>query len=222
MNVSEAIENRKSVRKFQDRDVERSTIESILNTARWAASGSNTQPWQVDVLTDDKKDELGAKITAAFEEGEKGKMDYHYYPVNWKDPFKARRIACGMALYGALGIEREDYERRKSQWIANYRVFDAPVMLLFFMDGIMETGSYLDFGMFIQSIMLTAMDHGLATCPQASLGEYPWIVKPFLGREESDILVCGMALGYEDTADPVNNYRTAREEVASFTRFISE
>ena len=222
MNVSEAIRNRKSVRAFLDREIESETIETILDTARWAASGTNAQPWEVVVLTGDRKQHLCEKISAAFHDGVRGKMEYNYYPVEWKEPFRSRRVECGKALYGALNIQREDMERRKSQWAANYRVFDAPVMLLFFMDNIMETGSYLDIGMFIQSIMLAAMDHELTTCPQAALGEYPEIVKQYTGYDDDHVLVCGMAMGYEEVSDPVNNYRTAREEVSKFTRFIRD
>ena len=219
MNVSEAVRNRKSVRAFLDREVHRETIETDLDTARWAASGTNAQPWEVVVLTGEKKQKLCNRIGAAYDDGIRGKMDYNYYPVEWKDPFKARRVECGKALYAALDIQREDMERRKSQWAANYRAFDAPVVLLFFMDSILETGSYLDYGMFIQSIMLAAMDNGLATCPQAALGEYPKIVKKFTGYGDGHVLVCGMAMGYEDETDPVNNYRTAREAVSTFVRF---
>ncbi|MYB35025.1 MAG: nitroreductase [Gammaproteobacteria bacterium] len=220
MNVSEAIRNRKSVRKFLNREVDVETIKAILDTARWAASGSNTQPWEVVVLRGESKRALGEKIEMVFWDGVRGKMDYQYYPVDWKDPYRLRRIECGKALYKALSIEREDLERRKSQWAANYRSFDAPVMLLFFMDRVMETGSYLDYGIFLQSIMLAAMDHGLATCPQASLGEYPELVREHVGYSKNYIVICGLAVGYEDNSDPVNNYRTAREEVPDFTRYM--
>lgn len=220
MNISEAIRNRKSVRKFLKHEVDVEAINVILDTARWAASGSNTQPWEVVVLSGESKRELGRKIETVFWQGTRGKMDYQYYPVDWKDPYKRRRIECGKALYKALRIEREDFARRKSQWAANYRSFDAPIMMLFFMDRNMETGSYLDYGIFLQSIMLAAMDHGLATCPQASLGEYPEIVKAHVGYGNDRILIGGLALGYEDDTDPVNHYRTDREEVAEFARFI--
>jgi nitroreductase len=125
-----------------------------------------------------------------------------------------------LQLYGSLDITREDKERQREQWAKNYRAFDAPVMLLFFMDAIMETGSYLDYGMFLQSIMLTAVEEGLATCPQAALAEYPHIVKHCLGYAPDSILLCGMALGYEDTTAPENNFRTTREEIGSFTRYF--
>ena len=125
-----------------------------------------------------------------------------------------------MQLYAALGIKREEKERRLEQWIANYRAFDAPAMLYFFMDPGFEAGSFMDYGMFLQSVMLTAVEEGLATCPQAALGEYPEIVKEALGYPNDSILLCGMALGYEDRHAKVNNYRIDREPVDSFTRFF--
>lgn len=220
MNISEAIENRKSVRAFTEQAVSRETLEAIFKTSRWSASGTNAQPWEVVVLTGDRKDQLTRELQSAFEQGEKGKMEYNYYPVEWKEPFRSRRIECGKALYNALDIGRDDTQRRRQQWMANYRGFDAPVMVFFFIDRMMEKGSYLDYGMFLQSVMLAAMDHGLTTCPQAALGEYPEIVKRLLGYDEQHVLVCGMAMGYEDTENPVNQYRTVREPVSEFVRFI--
>jgi nitroreductase len=125
-----------------------------------------------------------------------------------------------LQMYSTLKITREDKQRQLDQWAANYRAFDAPVMLLFFMDGIMQTGSYLDYGLFLQSVMLMAVEEGLATCPQAALGEYPAIVKAKLGYPDDSILMCGMALGYEDKEALVNSYRTPREEVETFTRYF--
>jgi nitroreductase len=220
MNVSDAIKGRKSVRAFLEQPVSREQVEAILDTARWAPSGVNTQPWKVFVLTGEKKDALQQQILERFQAGEKGGMDYQYYPEQWSEPYSTRRKECGMALYGALDIKREDKQRRMEQWVANYRAFDAPVMLFFTMDRHLETGSYMDYGMFLQSVMLAAMDHGLTTCPQAALGEYPALVRGYLGLDEDQVVVCGMALGYEDTEAPVNNYRTVREDVAGFTTFL--
>jgi nitroreductase len=120
-----------------------------------------------------------------------------------------------------LEIKREDKQRRKDQWAANYRAFDAPMMLLFFMEQGMQTGSFLDCGMFIQSVMLAAMEEGLSSCPQAALAEYPQIVKEFLGYAEDSILLCGLALGYEDTSAAINHYRTPREALLSFVRYFA-
>ena len=220
MNVTEAITQRKSTRAFLDREVPREMIIKILEVARYAPSGVNTQPWQVAVVTGASKMALQGQMESAFINDQHGIKDYNYYPDEWKIPYKGRRTACGLQLYGALGIERHDMERRRSQWLANYRAFDAPVMLLFFIDSSLAKGSYVDYGMFLQSLMLAAMEEGLATCPQAALAEYPQLVRQFLGYPPKALLLCGIAVGYEDRQHPVNSYRTPREEVASFTRFF--
>jgi nitroreductase len=123
-------------------------------------------------------------------------------------------------MYTALKIERSDKQRQMDQWAANFRSFDAPVMLLFFMNAGMQTGSYMDYGMFLQSVMLAAVEQGLATCPQASLADYPELIKTALDYPQQSILLCGMALGYEDKQALVNSYRTPREDVESFTRYF--
>jgi len=221
MNVKEALIARKSTRAYLDREVAPSLIEQILDAARHAPSGTNTQPWQVAVVTGDTRIKLMQEMESAFRDGVKGNMDYQYYPQEWKEPFKGRRRTCGLQMYKTLEIAREDKQRQIDQWAANFRAFDAPVILFFFMDRVMETGSYLDYGMFMQSVMLAAQDLGLATCPQAALGEYPEIVKRILDYPNDTILIAGMALGYEDTDALVNSYRTERESSESFTRLFS-
>ena len=220
MNVSQALQQRKSVRAFLDKNVEESHIISILEAARHAPSGVNTQPWQVAVVSGAIKQELQTTIEQSFRDGNKGKADYSYYPKQWTQPYKSRRMACGMQMYSTLKIERSDKQRQLDQWAANYRAFDAPVVLFFFMDGGMQTGSFIDYGMFLQSIMLAAVEQGLATCAQASLADYPEIIKTKLGYSTDSILLCAMALGYEDIDAPINSYRTPREEVSAFTRFF--
>ncbi len=220
MNTTEALKARKSVRAFLKKPVSPAQVEQILEAARCAPSGTNTQPWKVIALAGEPKNALQALLEAEFRSGKKGKMDYLYYPEKWADPYLARRRACGLQLYSTLDIKREDKQRQMEQWIANYHSFAAPVVLLFFMDKMMETGSFLDYGMFLQSVMLAAVDQGLATCPQAALGEYPDTVREFLGIAADQTLICGMALGYEDTEAVVNSYRTPRESVDSFTRFM--
>ena len=211
---------RKSTRAFLDKPVDRQVIERLLDAARHAPSGANTQPWQVAVVSGETKQKLETRLEALFRRGERGEMDYQYYPLNWSAPYKNRRLDCGQQLYSAVGIQREDKSRRLDQWAANYRAFDAPVCLFFFLDAGLETGSYVDYGMFLQSLMLAAVAEGLATCPQAALAEYPAIVKEMLGFAQDTVLICGMALGYEDRDAPVNRYRTPREDVHAFTRFF--
>lgn len=220
MNVNTALQQRKSTRAFLDQAVDENLIRNILKAAAHAPSGVNAQPWQVAVLTGEKKQQLQQKMEDAFRSGQKGKMDYAYYPNEWRAPYSDRRKACGLLMYKTLGISREDKVRQMDQWAANYRAFDAPVMLLFFMEDVMEAGSFMDFGMFLQSIMLSAVEAGLATCPQAALAEYPDIVRTELGYPSSHLVMCGMALGYEDNTAIVNSYRTERESIDTFTQFF--
>lgn len=221
MNVKDALEQRKSVRAYLDKEVEQGKIKAILAAASHAPSGVNTQPWQVAVVTGETKAKLQTKIETIFRGGDRGKANYSYYPKEWKEPYTSRRKACGLQMYKALEIKREDKERQMNQWAANYRSFDAPVMLLFFMDADMQAGSFMDYGMFLQSIMLAAVEQGLATCPQASIADYPELIKEELGYQEDLIVLCAIALGYEDTDALVNSYRTPREEVNTFTKYFS-
>lgn len=221
MTIKDLLTARHSTRAFLDKPVAEKTITELLKIARLAPSGANTQPWQVAVLTGNSKQRLTDALVNAFENGEKSIPDYAYYPTEWQPPFIDRRRRCGLQLYQSLNIERGDKAAQKAQWAANYRVFDAPVMLLFFLDKAMQTGSYLDLGLFLQSLMLAATEHGLATCPQAALAEYPEIVKTQLGYPTDSQLVCGMALGYEAVDAPVNQYRTERITIDEFTRFFT-
>lgn len=191
----------------------------MLEAARWAPSGTNTQPWRVAVAAGEVKNQICDRIVSAFSEGEDSRADYKYYPDKVAEPYRSRRVACGMALYGALGIERSDRERRREQWVKNYQGFGAPVELFILIDEDLEQGSWVDMGMFIQNVMLAARAFGLETCPQAAMAEYPDIVREILDLPDSLKVVCGIAMGYPDRDDPVNRYRTEREEVDSFTRW---
>lgn len=219
MDIYEALKKRQATRAFLDKPIKPEQVERILEYARYAPSGTNTQPWQVAVVSGEKKQQLVQRLSEAFEQGIPGQMDYQYYPLEWTTPYKERRKSCGLKLYQILKIKREDKQKQQQHWARNYRAFDAPVILFFLMDQILETGSYLDYGMFLQSVMLGAMEEGLATCPQASLAEYPKIVKETLGYSDEMVLICGMALGYADPQADINSYRLEREPVQQFTRF---
>jgi nitroreductase len=218
MNTLDTIRRRTSTRAYLDRPVSQTTIESILDAARWAPSGVNTQPWQVEVVTGRSKEKLADALVAAHLAGGP-QPDYEYYPGQWPEPYKSRRKASGLALYQSLGITLYDQEKRRAAWLRNYRFFDAPTGLLFFIDRTLATGSWVDTGMFIQNVMLAACDLGLATCPQASIAEYPDVVRSTLDLPPDRALVCGMALGYPDPQAAVNGFRTEREPVSAFTRW---
>ncbi len=219
MNVFEAIEGRISTRAYLDQPVSAETIRDILDTARWAPSGVNTQPWQVAVVQGEMLRQLSEAFLRLSAEGVKPAPDYDYYPGEWIDPYKQRRFQCGMDLYKALKIGRDDKDKRLEAALNNYRFFGAPVSLFFFMDKRMGKGSWLDMGMFIQSVMLAARGHGLGTCPQASTADYPDVVREKLGVSDQNLLLCGMALGYPDAKHPVNQYRTVREDVDAFSNW---
>lgn len=220
MDVLDAIRGRRSTRAFLDRPVARAVVESILEAARWAPSGVNAQPWQVAVVTGATKTRITESLLAARQNREPERPDYAYYPKTWVEPYKSRRKATGVALYAALQIGKDDAFARLKTWNNNYHFFGAPVGLLFFVDRALSQGAWVDMGMFIDNVMLAARCHGLETCPQASLAEYPDIVRGILGVPDTRALICGMALGYADAAHPVNNYRTEREPVSNFTQWF--
>ena len=221
MDLKTTLMERKSTRAFLDKKVPMDTINEIIEQSKTAPSGVNTQPWQVAVIQGESKNNLCNKFEMAFREGVKGSMDYKYYPVEWRDEYKQRRKECGLMLYSTLNISREDKKRQLDQWALNYQAFNAPVILLFFIDRSMEKGSFMDYGMFIQSIMLSAVEKGLATCPQAALGEYPDIVRQEFPEYKDKMVLCGLALGYEDKGQIVNSYRTTREDISRFVRYYN-
>ena len=221
MDLKTTLMERKSTRAFLNKEVPMDIINEIIEQSKTAPSGVNTQPWQVAVIQGESKNNLCNKFEKAFRDGVKGSMDYKYYPVEWRDKYKQRRKECGLMLYSTLNISREDKNRQLDQWALNYQAFNAPVILLFFIDRSMEKGSFMDYGMFIQSIMLSAVEKGLATCPQAALGEYPDIVRQEFPEYKDKMVLCGLALGYEDKGQIVNSYRTPREDLSRFVRYYN-
>ncbi|HOB66485.1 nitroreductase [Ottowia sp.] len=226
-SVDAAIENRFSARAFLPTPVPRETLQDILDVARRAPSGTNAQPWKVYVLQGAPKDELVQKVCAAHDElrqhpelETKFRADYDYYPRHWVDPYLARRRQNGWSLYGLLGIEKGDKDKMHAQHQRNFRFFDAPVGLMFTLDRVMGQGSLVDYGMFLQNIMLAARARGLHTCPQAAWNDYASIVLPHIGATAEEMLVCGMSLGWADEAALVNTFHTPREDVANFTHWV--
>ena len=220
--VDEAITSRRSIRAFLPTPVPRETIEDILRVAARAPSGTNTQPWKVHVLTGAARERLSAAIRAAFDdpaERARHSEEYAYYPTQWQAPYIDRRRKVGWDLYGLLGIGKTDKERMHAQHGRNYAFFDAPVGLIFTIDRVMQQGSWLDYGMFLQNIMVAARARGLDTCPQAAFTQFHRIIAAQLGLGPDEMVVCGMSLGHADPAAIENTLVTEREPVAGFTRF---
>ena len=225
--IDAAITSRKSVRAFTRQAVARADLEKILDVARRAPSGTNCQPWKVYVLQGAARDALVDKVCTAHDAmradpslAELYKEEYDYYPQKWVSPYIDRRRENGWSLYGLLGITKADKDKMHLQHQRNFRFFDAPVGLMFTVDRVMGRGSLVDYGGFMQNIMVSARGRGLHTCPQAAWNGFAKIVMPHIGANDNEMLVCGMALGYADDADIVNTLHTPREEVASFTTWL--
>ncbi|MEO8310357.1 MAG: nitroreductase [Caldimonas sp.] len=221
--VVAAITSRHSTRAFLPTPVPRATIEAILAVASRAPSGTNTQPWHVAVLTGESRASLSKRLVAAYDdpvERARHTEEYAYYPTDWRSPFIERRRKVGWDLYGLLGIAKTDKERMHAQHRRNYQFFGAPVGLMFTIDRVMRQGSWLDFGMFLQSVMVAARGHGLDTCPQAAFTQFHRIIMEAIGAPETEQLVCGMSLGFADPGAIENTLVTEREPVASFARFL--
>ena len=221
--VDAAITSRHSIRAFLPDAVARDDIERILEVASRAPSGTNTQPWKVYVLTGERKRSLSEAILAAHADpavSSQHTEEYAYYPREWVSPYIERRRKVGWDLYALLGLTRENKAGMSDQHGRNYRFFDAPVGLIFTIDRIMEQGSWLDYGMFLQNIMVAARGRGLATCPQAAFTQYHRIIQSQLDIPASEMVVCGMALGFADPSKVENTLVTAREPVSGFTRYF--
>jgi nitroreductase len=223
--VEAAITSRRSVRAFLPTPVPRAQIEEILSVASRAPSGTNTQPWKVYVLTGAALRSLSQRLVAAYDdpvERERHVEEYAYYPTQWNSPFIERRRKVGWDLYGLLGIAKTDKERMHAQHRRNYEFFGAPVGLMFTIDRSMRQGSWLDFGMFLQSVMVAARGLGLDTCPQAAFIQFHRIIMEAIGAPANEQLVCGMSLGHADPDAVENTLETEREPVERFATFIDQ
>jgi nitroreductase len=227
-SVDTAVGTRLSVRAFlRDRPVDREKIQHILDVARRAPSGTNTQPWNVYVLQGASRDSLVHKVCAAHDAiylnpalAVEYSEEYDYYPQKLISPFIDRRRENGWGLYGLLGIVKGEKDKMHAQHHRNYKFFDAPVGLMFTIDRSLGRGSLVDCGMFIQNVMILARAQGLHTCPQAAWNPFAKIILPHIGASTSEMLVCGMALGYADAAQKVNTFQTPRIPVEEFTRWL--
>ena len=221
--VDEAIASRRSIRAFLPTPVSREDIEAILQVSARAPSGTNIQPWRVTVLTGAAKERLSDAILKVYHDKEAASAhteEYAYYPRQWVSPFIERRRKVGWDLYALLGLTRDDKAGMAAQHGRNYRFFDAPVGLIFTIDRVLEQGSWLDYGMFLQNIMVAARGRGLDTCPQAAFTQFHRIIGEQLGLPDNETVVCGMALGYADPEKIENSLITERVPVGEFVRFL--
>jgi nitroreductase len=219
-SLDAVMRERRSVRAFLPTPVPQEMVAEILSVAASAPSGTNVQPWQVIAVAGEARKRLCDRVLHAFhhEEGEH-QSEYDIYPAEFFEPYLARRRRCGFALYDAVGIAKGDTQAMRAQHARNFSFFDAPVGLIFTLDRRLPPSNWVDYGMFMQNIMLAARARGLETCPQMAWVLYPRLLAETLQIPDGQMVLCGMALGYADPAAVVNSVRTEREPVGSFTRF---
>lgn len=223
MNVSEALKSRITCRAFLDKPVPEATVRQILEEAKYAPSGGNLQPWHVYVLTGKKLEEFLGIIAEKQKDNPFGEgTEYDIYPKGLTEPYKSRRFKCGEDMYATIGVSREDKAGRLMQFARNFRFFDAPVAMFFAIDRQMGLGQWSDLGMFIQSVMLAAREHGLHTAAQEAWAIWYKTVSEFVQMPGELMLFCGLGLGYMDESAPINQLRTDRaplEEFATLSGF---
>jgi nitroreductase len=219
--VERAIRSRRAVRAFLPDPVDPELLRRLIDLAAQAPSGTNMQPWKLRVIGPQTRERLETALLGAVESGERpGVEEYRYYPAQFREPYLARRRKVGWDLYGLLGVTKGDTEGMKRQTAANLRFFDAPVALMLTIDRDLEIGSWLDLGMFIQTLLVAAQGHGLDSCPQAIFAQFHTIVRRELALPDDEVLVCGIAIGKADPNAPANRLVPEREPVESFTTWL--
>lgn len=226
--VEKVVVSRKSIRAFRNVHVSDEEVLSILNVAAKAPSGTNTQPWRAYVLRSHARNELVSRVSEAYDSAyadparaSEYSEEYDYYPAKWFEPYLQRRRQNGYELYGLLGIAKGDKAAMHAQHGRNFRFFDAPVGLFFTLHRGLGRGSILDYGMFLQNVMLVAKSRGLDTCPQAAWNRFSSIILPFIGAGPDEMLLCAIALGVAEELAEENKLQSPRADAASFTTFLA-
>ena len=218
--LAKLMTQRKSTRRFLQKPVKRDDIEKILKLASTAPSGGNMQPWNVHVVTDQALEKLASAVKQAYlAKPSQAREDYSYYPAQPLEPYTDRIAKAGTDLYDSIGIGRRDVAARRAQQMRNYEFHGAPVGLILTMETKLQTGSYVDMGIFISHILLAAEHLGLASCAQASFISYADAVRAALKLPQSERIICGIALGYADLEHPINQYERSREPLDAFVRW---
>lgn len=220
MDVSEAVATRRSVRAFLDRPVDPDVLRGVLEKAQRAPSGGNVQPWQADVVTGQRLTRLIAAVAGAIPLGRAGHSpEYDIYPPRLDGAYEERRKGVGEAMYAALGIAREDRERRLGQFAANFRAFGAPVLMLVHTPRYMGPPQWSDIGMWLQTVMLLLREAGLDSCPQEAWAMYSRQVRQAVPIPGDHIFFCGMAIGYRDSGHAINTFAVPRAPLSESVRF---
>lgn len=216
MNVTDAIKQRISIRAFTPQPVPEHTVRDILDVARFAPSGGNLQPWKVIAVAGAERDAIIALAQANLPGADDDKP---VYPANLWDPYRSRRFKVGEDMYALLGIGRDNKPARLMHLAQNFQFFGAPVGLFFVIDKGMGHGQWAHLGMFMQSVALAALERGVSSCMQEAWARMRAPLAAHFALPDSEMIYCGMALGYADMSKSVNTLRSDRAEVDEFTAF---
>ncbi len=214
------MQTRRSLRAFTDQAVSGDVLHKIFSNAARAPSGTNMQPWRVYLLSGDSLASVSSKVLAAYDNDEPGEAEEPYYPDRFFEPYLSRRRKVGWDLYSLLGIEKGNKKKMKAQHRRNFEFFGAPVGAIFTIHRDLNTGSWLDYGMFLQNVMLLAREAGLHTCPQAAFCDYHKAIRSALPLPDEEVVVCGMSIGFADFEAVENSLITEREPVSGFVTVL--
>ncbi|HEV7328738.1 MAG TPA: nitroreductase [Bosea sp. (in: a-proteobacteria)] len=218
--VEKAIASRRAVRAFLPDPVDPALVHRLIELAAQAPSGTNMQPWRLRVLGPRSRARLETALVAALDDPSPREEEYRYYPATFREPYLSRRRKVGWDLYGLLGVAKGDHAGMRRQTEANLRFFGAPVALMLTVDRDLEIGSWLDLGAFVQTLLIAAQGHGLDSCPQAIFASFHGVVRRELDIPQSEVVVCGIALGKADPEAPANRLVPEREPVEGFTSWL--
>lgn len=219
-SFSQLVTERRSIRGFSPRDVPEDVLHELLISARQAPSGANLQPGTFIWVRGDVRQTLSTDLVHAWHHGEQETEDYDYFPKPMPHTLRRRQVQAAQALYGALGVARDDRTGRDEQFERNFRFFDAPVALIVVMEHGFGSGGYMDLGMTLYGLMLAAQAKGLSTCAVGAMASYPSLIRRHLGLSATSHIVCGMALGYADPSAPVNQTHTTRCELNEYFKVV--
>jgi len=217
MNVSEAVKSRRSIRAFLKNPVDDHLLKELLRISSRSPSGGNLQPWKIYVVN--------GKSMTSFLEFQKTWHEpetpaYDIYPKSLKEPYRTYRYQLGEQMYDLLDITREDKDARIKQVMKNFEFFGAPCALFCFVDRQMGPPQWSDLGMFLQTFMLLAQEHGLDTCAQEAWSMKQESVSKFAGINDELMLFCGMSIGYKDPNAEVNKLYSERSSLDEWATFL--
>jgi len=219
MNVSDAIKQRRSVRAYQDKQVEPELLEKIFLQAQDSPSNCNTQPWHVVVVSGEARDNIEKAMISDIMSGKAPTPHFIPGDQDLKDEYRTRQVACAVSLYGAMDIKKEDKQKRQELMMKNWQFFGAPHAAFFSMPKSMSEINAVDMGIYLQSIMLLLTENGLASCPQGALAMYTDAVYEMANIPENHAIMFGLSFGYADEGAVINSFDVGREELSKSVEF---